>query len=71
MKTATKSRAVIGGFSVRRIWMSRAVGSWLVTLDAFGDVQCGESNYLLDALYPIVRSNIFRGEMKNTLEIEV
>jgi hypothetical protein len=31
--------------------MSKAVGSGLLTLGAFGDVQWGESNHSLDALY--------------------
>jgi hypothetical protein len=38
-------------FSVLRIRMSRAVGSWLLTFDAFDDVQWGESNHLPDALH--------------------
>jgi hypothetical protein len=32
------------------MWMAGVVGSWLVTLDALGDVQWGESHYLLDTL---------------------
>jgi hypothetical protein len=50
MKTVTKSRAVILQFSVVKIWMLRAVGSWLVTLGAFGDMQWGESTHLLDTV---------------------
>jgi hypothetical protein len=51
LKRAAKSHAVILRFSILRIWMSRAVRSWPVTLGTFGEAQWGEPNYSLDTLY--------------------